>query len=74
MRTLTRGEVGEDADASEAAVKLMSELTVPVPELVAMMGGVTLYEVEVAFEESLRQLLGWGGGVVAVALLCRCSV
>ena len=30
-----------------------------VPELVAMMCGVSLYEVEITFEDSLRQLVGW---------------
>jgi len=60
IRTLTRGEAEDEADSGEGAVKLLSELTVTVPELVAMMGGVTLYEVEAAFEESVRTLVCWG--------------
>lgn len=59
IRALTRGEV-DDADSGEGALKLLSELTVSVPELEALMGGVSLYEVEMAFEDSLRQLVGWG--------------
>jgi hypothetical protein len=50
----------DDADSGEGALKLLSELTVSVPELEALMGGVSLYEVEMAFEDSLRQLVGWG--------------
>ena len=50
----------DEADAGEGAVKLLSELTVTVPELVAVMGGVTLFEVEAAFEESVRTLVCWG--------------
>lgn len=44
IRTITRGEVAE-ADTSDAALKLLSDLTVPLPELVALMGAVSFYEV-----------------------------
>lgn len=59
IRALTRGEVDE-TDAGDAALKLLSDLTVPLPELVSLMQGVTLWEVETMFEEHLRQLVGWG--------------
>lgn len=58
IRAITRGEVG-DVDTGDAALKLLSDLTVPLPELVALMQGVSFYEVETLFEDHIRQLVGW---------------
>jgi PH domain len=59
IRALTRGEV-DDSDASgEGAIKLLSELTVMVQDLVNMLQPVSLWEVEVTFEGSIRSLVGW---------------
>lgn len=58
IRALTRGET-DDMDDS-AAVKLLSDVRVSMEELQAAMSGVSLYEVELLFEDSLRALIGWG--------------
>lgn len=58
IRTLTRGE-SDDMDDG-AAVKLLSDVRVSPEELAAAMSGVSLYEVELQFEDSLRALIGWG--------------
>ena len=57
IRALTRGEVEEEA--GDAALKLLSDMTVNMPQLVELMGGVSLYEVEVLMEDHLRALVGW---------------
>lgn len=58
IRALTRGDV--DEDAGDAALKLLADLTVPLPHLVELMQDVSLYEVETLMEDHIRNLVGWG--------------
>lgn len=76
LRALTRGEVDE-SEAGDAALKLLSDLVVPLPDLIELMGGVSLYEVEILFEANLRELIGSAlytfVSILEVCVLSHCA-
>ena len=57
IRALTRGQESADDEESEAIVKLLGDLTVPIPDLIDLMEGVSLWQVEIVIQDSLRKLV-----------------
>jgi PH domain len=58
IRALTRGEI-DASEAGDAALRIVSGMAIPLQTLVAMLDHVSLWEVEIACEDSLRTLSGW---------------
>jgi hypothetical protein len=75
VRALTRGQIDDDHDTGEAQLRLLSDLTIPLPQLAEVLGSVTLWDVESRLEDEIRQLVGWGiytfVASVEVSELCK---
>jgi hypothetical protein len=57
IRALTRGQESMDEEESAAALKLLSDLSVSIPDLIDLMEGMSLWQVEVMVQDSLRKLV-----------------
>lgn len=57
IRALTRGQESMDEEESAETVKLLSDLSVSIPDLIDLMEGVSLWQVEVLIQDSLRKLV-----------------